>query len=170
MLRWYAHVLWAVYLSLSVRDVNHQSPNNMVLHRLISADTAITSSFRSFVRRFYPHWHYRQRGQPCKASGAVRVKPLAQAHLGTPPGGARDRTSILAVTSQPTLLPELSRPLHQICGFIFWVVKALGWGSGFYCNLHLSNEHCRTQHSVATPQAFVNPLAGDRTQSPISQR
>ena len=47
--------------------------------------------------------HLRQ-SEPCKAtassSGAVRVKCLAEGHINTQLGGARDRTSSLSVTRQ----------------------------------------------------------------------
>ena len=42
--------------------------------------------------------------------GEFRVRCLAQGHLDTQLGGSMDRTSDLAVTSQPALPPELLWP------------------------------------------------------------
>ena len=41
-----------------------------------------------------------------RSSGAVRVRRLAQGHLGNELGGAGDQTSNLPVSSQPALPPE----------------------------------------------------------------
>ena len=69
------------------------------------------------IHPFMHTFTHRRRCQPCKAtassSGAVRVRCLAQGHLDTLLGGARDQTSNLPVTSQRALPPEPHAALVQ---------------------------------------------------------
>ena len=61
----------------------------------------------SHIHPFMHTFTHRRRGrQPCKTSGALRVRCLAQGHVDIQLGGAGDRTSNLPVTSQPALPPE----------------------------------------------------------------
>ena len=99
------------------------NPGNPRTHA--QADLGRWSSFiqRFYLKRFtaltdiHPFMHsftQRCRSQPRRAtaswSGAVRVRRLAQEHHDTQPGGAGDRTSNPAVTSQSALPPELMFP------------------------------------------------------------
>ena len=77
--------------------------------------TPIHTHIHPFTHRHIHPFMYtsthRRRSRPCKvtasSSGALRVRCLARGHLNTRLGGAGDRTSILPVTSQPGLPPEL---------------------------------------------------------------
>ena len=76
---------------------------------LIFVTSGHTKSF-TILPHNHPFMHaftHRRRRQPCKAtassSAAVRVRCLAQGHL----GASGDRTSNPAVTSQPDLPPDL---------------------------------------------------------------
>ena len=91
-------------------NVKHMAPrwNILEIPRLIngklnacshSKGFTILSNIHPFMHTFITSWQ----SQPCKASGAVSGRRLAQEHLNTQLGGAGDQTSNLPVTSQPAL-------------------------------------------------------------------
>ena len=57
----------------------------------------------NFIHTFTHQWLI----QPCRATGVVRMRCLAQGHLDTELGRGRDRTSSLPVIREPVLPPEL---------------------------------------------------------------
>ena len=78
-----------------------------------SADAFIQSNLQPFTHTFT----HRRQSQPRRVtdsvSGAVRMWCLAQGHLDTQLGGARDQTSNLLVRGQPALPAELSVAGYQ---------------------------------------------------------
>ena len=67
----------------------------------------ISPQILPFIHTFTHRRWCQPRKVPASSSGAVRVRCLAHGYLDTQLGGAGDRTSNRAVTSQPALPPEL---------------------------------------------------------------
>ena len=104
-----------------------------------------------------------QTAASASSSGAVRVRCLAQEHLNTQARRSRDRTSNLAVTSQPAPPSELMPPL---CGLRGWNPALIGWlagdtwgplGSRFHAEApSLDHLHLQTPVSLGQPDLHVS--------------
>ncbi|CAL8365855.1 unnamed protein product [Arctogadus glacialis] len=111
---------------------------------------------------------HRRQSQPCKAtassSGAVRVKCLAQGHIDTQLGGARDGTSNLSVNKTTALPPELRRPSgakqrHGHANIYLQGIQQTPLSKATYNKSICQKKEKQQYISVGTVRMFIEPSA-----------